>query len=218
MDSSYNRSHNYNTDFTMIRIIKSRLISTFSRHQGVIVSLIGLVMVAAFPALLLSEFINRLGGVGLYVFSTTFGVCVLVWGVYILRTSESRPLTPMRALWIPILVAVVFVVIDLTTRARLLNWWTAPYSLLSGSNIGLLAWSFPRLEFIAGSTFAALGAAVQRRGWRAALPAIVLILSIIWLMYQQTHPGQPVLAVSLVGIVPFIIGYLAATLPEDRGQ
>lgn len=160
----------------------------------------GLDAFASFPVLRLAGILEW-GGGGLWVLLlSTYGACVFVLGIAVARTGTKRSLSPQLALWAPILVAVLAVAMDLLTRGRLIEWWEIHFQW-SRPNISNLAYAFGhQLVWIGVSTVLVIGAAIGGRRW------------------QWWFVGVGLLAIPVVilfGTIPAIIGYRAASLPDE---
>lgn len=142
--------------------------------------------------------------------TSALGAFTLVWGIYAVSTHQWRPLTPPRALIIPILIT--------------LSWIMAAYQ--PAPNIDLLGapWTPPTLTelfrylstsppgaFIGGSVLTAVGVAVARSQWRWAAGAIGLaaVVSLNMGRFSGSYVGAVVL-VTAVGVIPTVIGYITA--------
>lgn len=186
------------------------------QRRGLLLTLVGLLLFGSFPVGRLAETYGLIdSGFDYFILISPYGACVFVWGVFALRTGKRRPLTPTRAFWIPILVASLFVGTSLMLGGR--YYYGYQISLLGGPGMDLrVLWELSvTLGFTGSSTYAVLGAAIKVRRMRAILAALALILFVIWAMFQRPYPGQPVIALTIPGIFPFVIGYRATSTPDN---
>lgn len=188
---------------------------TATQRRGLILAIVGLLLYLAHPVLRLTGLTQTTGPQYGFMLVSPYAAGGLVWGAYILRMGTQRPLTPMRALWIPVLVITMFAVLDLFAQGMLINLWEHIHRPWSRLHLRILAGNVPMLVMMAGSTYAVLGAAVSTKRLRSVLPALGLILLVVWFVAQDAYQPSPVFAVTLFGIVPFVIGYWATAPPED---
>lgn len=185
------------------------------QRLGVALAVLGLILFLAYPVLRLVGITQSSGPQFGFIVISPYAACVLVWGVYVLRTGSKRPLTPRRALLIPGLVVAMFAIFDVFTQGQLVHQWEYIQHSWDRLHLRVLAGNVPDLVLMASSTYTVLGAAVRTRRLRTILPVVGLVLFIVWFVTQDTSQPMPVFAVTLTGIVPFVIGYLATAPPEE---
>lgn len=184
------------------------------QRKGLKLTAVGLLTFAAFPVLRLAGILEW-GGGGLWVLLlSTYGACVLVWGVYVLRTETKRPLTPKRALLIPLLVIAMAGATDLFTRGRLIEWWMDSQPQGALAHLDTLGARFNQLIQIAASTYVVLGAAIRSEQWPWVLASVGLILGVSWMLELVPTASWAFTGVAVLGIVPAIIGYRATSSPD----
>lgn len=188
------------------------------QRRGLVLTVVGLLLFLAYPVLRLTGVTQSSGPQYGFVMISPYAAGVLVWGVYVFLTDNKRPLTPRRALLIPVLVIAMFAVEDVFTQGMLHNLVEYISHSWDRLHLRILARYVPMLVLAASSTYAVLGAAVSTRRWQAILPAVGLVLLMVWFVSQDPYQPSPVLAVTLFGIVPFVIGYGATQPPADAAD
>lgn len=135
---------------------------------------------------------------------STLGVIALVVGVFVARTGRSRPLTPRRALWIPVGVFVALVATEYYDAA--FRGAFAPPSLV---HLPAMA-----AAFVAASV---VGSAVRHRGsLRPLLPVVLLVVAGIAVSVASGYAsavGGGIVAFTLVTSPWYALGYRLTESP-----
>lgn len=189
---------------------------TATQRWGLKLTVVGLLLYLAYPVVELAGLNRTPGRIIPFVLISPYAAGVLVWGVFVLQTGKRRPLTPRRALLIPVLVIPMFVVADLVARGRVLDLWEYLERAWPQIDLETITWYVSaHLGMTASSTYAVLGSAVRTRRWDATLSAIGLILIVTWVYMQRPYAQPPELTIAVFGIIPFVIGYRATGSPEE---
>lgn len=176
----------------------------------------GLILTSVYPLLHIRTGIypgGEVSDVGLFL--TMIGTCILVWGVFFLRSGEIRPLTPLKTLLMPILLLTVVVLTDLLTQQALLEWWGQKHPVWSLPKAHTLARRFPEIYSVAGSSFAIVGSAVKQNRYRALVGGVLLIGIVSWIGQLPTYATGVHFIVLVLGIIPAVLGFTLSEKSPD---
>lgn len=188
------------------------------QRKGFVLTVVGLLVFVSFPLVRLATFTPPSGPQFGFMIISPYGACLLIWGIYVLRTGKPRPLTPRRVLLIPLLTIMIFAVVDVLTRGELFQLWEYVGRSWAHLHIGSLARYVPFASHIGASTFVVVGAAVRMRRRRVLLASLGLVLFVYSFIFLNNTLFQTVVGQTLLGIVPFVIGYRATQPPGDSSK
>ena len=142
--------------------------------------------------------------------ASALGAFALVWGVYAVATRRWRPLTPQRALAVPAIAAVPWIVVAFQRAPSidpLGSSWTPP----ALSELFVHLSTTPAGGVIGGTVLTGVDVAIARQQWRWAGTTTRLALVAALNMGRVTgYYGGAVLLVAVFGAAPAAIGYVLA--------
>lgn len=157
--------------------------------------------------------------------STVGGPVLLVWGLFVFRSGNRRPLTPRRTLLAPVLSALG----SIAGVGRFTYEWMTATPFVSGatqpttvnppvSEIVLLELTGVQFVALAAVSAMVVGAIAARRRWpstlvSALLPAGFVALALADAWQFSATATETVLGTAVLAAVPFAVGYVA-TRPD----